>query len=91
MCFIGLSALKNLKSWGFSVAGGGTQFATNGVFHNSQVCGTTDGAAAVTSSFSGYAVDPIWAWNITMGEIGLFDHALSSSERDEIFAARGVW
>jgi len=52
-------------------------------------CGTTDGTNAYLEGAS--AAVQIWAWNMTLGEIGIFDHTLSQSDVEELFAARAVW
>ena len=52
-------------------------------------CGTTNGGSAYTTSNT--STDQIWAWNMTMGEIGVFDYVFSLADAQEMFAARAVW
>jgi len=85
-CFIGLSTIKNIETY----RGG------SGVFHLGYGCGTTDGEKTLTSDGSNSTTDyggamEVWAFNVILSEIAIFDHVLTSTERTELFASTGVW
>lgn len=85
-CFIGLSTIKNFETY----RGG------SGVFHLGYGCGTTDGEKILTSDGSNSTTNyggtmEVWAFNMYLSEIAIFDHVLTSSEKTELFASTGVW
>ena len=85
-CFIGLSTIKNIETY----RGG------SGVFHLGYGCGTTDGEKTLTSDGSNSTTNyggamEVWAFNVILSEIAIFDHVLTSTERTELFASTGVW
>jgi hypothetical protein len=85
-CFIGLSTIKNIETY----RGG------SGVFHLGYGCGTTDGETTLTSDGSNSTTNyggtmEVWAFNVILSEIAIFDHVLTSTERTELFASTGVW
>ena len=85
-CFIGLSTIKNIETY----RGG------SGVFHLGYGCGTTDGEKTLTINAANSTTDynaamEVWAFNVILSEIAIFDHVLTSTERTELFASTGVW
>ena len=52
-------------------------------------CGTIDGTNPYLESSA--ANEQIWAWNMTLGEVGIFDYTFSLADVEEMFAARAVW
>ena len=88
MCFIGLSSMASLDNTPTSTNGPMSCYTINSSTYN-MACGTTDGATAYLESSS--SAEKIWAWNMTMGEIGVFDYTFSLADVQEMFAARAVW
>ena len=88
MCFIGLSSIQSLDTTPVSTNGPMDCYTINGSAYG-MACGTTDGANAYLESSA--STEKIWAWNMTMGEIGVFDYTFSLTEAQEMFAARAVW
>ena len=88
MCFIGLSAAGAIDQAPTATNGPLSIYTINGSTYN-MACGCTDGATAYTTSNTNN--DQIWAWNMTMGEIGVFDYVFSLADVQEMFAARAVW
>jgi len=88
MCFIGLSAAGAIDQAPTATNGPMSIYTINSSTYN-MACGTTNGGSAYTTSNT--ATDQIWAWNMTMGEIGVFDYVFSLADAQEMFAARAVW
>tara|TARA_R100000231_G_scaffold11397_1_gene13513 strand:+ start:214 stop:504 length:291 start_codon:yes stop_codon:yes gene_type:complete len=96
MCFIGVSTIKNLET----VHSSGdpdalftihyTDVTSSSQGNHAGVCGTLDSY----ESYAGgglAATENVYFWNGALSEIGVFNYALSQSECEEIYAARGVW
>ena len=52
------------------------------------LCGTYDGTNGYTRS---QTTEVQYLWNAHLSDVGIFDHAMSATEMDEIFASRAVW
>jgi hypothetical protein len=96
MCFIGVSTIKNLET----VHSSGDSDALFTI-HYTDVTGSTQGNHAgvcgTLDSYESYAggglagTENVYFWNGSLSEVGVFNYALSESECEEIYAARGVW
>jgi len=96
MCFIGVSTIKNLET----VHSSGDSDALFTI-HYTDVTGSTQGNHAgvcgTLDSHESYAggglagTENVYFWNGSLSEVGVFNYALSESECEEIYAARGVW
>ena len=88
MCFIGLSTIKALDATPTSTNGPMSVYTINSSTYN-MACGTIDGTNPYLESSA--ANEQIWAWNMTLGEVGIFDYTFSLADVEEMFAARAVW
>jgi hypothetical protein len=52
-------------------------------------CGTIDGTTAYLESTA--AGKMIWAWNIALADVAIFDYVFSIADANEMYAARAVW
>jgi hypothetical protein len=88
MCFIGLSSMRNLIATPAATKGSMAVYTINNTTYN-MACGTTDGTTAYVTTTSSAA--KCWAWNIAMGEVGVFDWGFTLTDAQALFATRAVW
>ena len=91
--FVGLSVHRNMARWTWS---GGPDYGPFQIYDNETpsggdvytLCGTYDGT-------NGYGrnqnTEVQYLWNAHLSDVGIFGHAMSATEMDEIFASRAVW
>ena len=91
--FVGLSVHRNMARWTWS---GGPAYGPFRIYDNETpsggdvdtLCGTYDGTNGYTRS---QTTEVQYLWNAHLSDVGIFDHAMSATEMDEIFASRAVW
>jgi hypothetical protein len=88
MCFIGLSSVGNLDTTPTSTNGPMSVHTINSSTYN-MACGCIDGSSAYLESTA--AGKMIWAWNIALADVAIFDYVFSIADANEMYAARAVW
>ena len=88
MCFIGLSSIGSLDNTPVSTNGPMSVHTINSSTYN-MACGTIDGTTAYLESTA--AGKMIWAWNIALADVAIFDYVFSIADANEMYAARAVW
>jgi len=92
--FVGLSIHENMNKWTWS---GGPAYGAFRIYADEAgsggdidlLCGTYDGTNGYEKATTSTNIQ--WLWNTYLSDVAIFDHALSATEMDEIFASRSVW